>query len=230
MRLCFFSDVHGNLEALETFLSQEEVKRVDRMIFGGDLVGYGANPNEVIERIGEIGAMVVMGNHDYAAATGDTHWFNPYAAAAIQWARSILSKENLKYLESLPRSLLVESGGLRIGVYHGSPRDPLSEYIYPQGNDWFFKYYLENLGIDVLVLGHTHIPYIIKVGDRGLAFNPGGIGQPRDGDPRLSYAVLDTDSLHIDFYRVEYTVHEAAEKILKAGLPEFLAKRLFLGI
>ncbi|MFQ5712034.1 MAG: metallophosphoesterase family protein [Candidatus Geothermarchaeales archaeon] len=230
MKICFYSDAHGNLEALETLLSQSEVRKADRTIFVGDLVGYGANPNEVIERIREIKSVAVMGNHDYATVTGDTHWFNPRAAAAIHWTREVISEENLEYLKSLPKRFLGGLDEVRVGVFHGSPRDPISEYVYAHGNDWLFRYYLEDLGVNALVLGHTHIPYLVKLGDKGVALNPGGLGQPRDGDPRLSYAILDTTTLRVDFHRVEYDVSKTAKKILEAGLPEFLAKRLFLGI
>ncbi len=229
MKICFFSDIHGNLEALKAFLSQREVKEADRLVFLGDIVGYGANPNEVIEEIRKIEPIVIMGNHDYATITGNVSWFNPSAAEAIRWTQKEIDEENLNFLKEMPEKFLGEFDNLKMALFHGSPSNPIWEYVYPQGNHWLFKHYLEELDTDFIALGHTHIPFEVVV-EAGTVFNPGGLGQPRDGDPRASYALLDTSTRRIDLIRIIYDVESAARGILENGLPEFLARRLYLGL
>ena len=123
MRICCFSDIHGNLEALEIFFKQRNVKEAEILIFIGDLVGYGASPNEVIEKIRDFNCIGVKGNHDYAVITGKTSWFNLQAASAIKWTRNTLSKENMRFLEDLPdrlcRSSLLLPGTFRWLVLSG---------------------------------------------------------------------------------------------------------------
>jgi putative phosphoesterase len=230
MKISFFSDIHGNLEALKAFLSQREVEESDKLVFLGDIVGYGANPNEVIEEVKRLEPIVIMGNHDYATITGDVTWFNPSAAEAIRWTKKEIEEENIDYLKELPEKFLGEFDDLKMALFHGSPSNPIWEYVYPQKNHWLFKHYLEELDTDLIALGHTHVPYEVVVRETGTVFNPGGLGQPRDGDPRASYAILDTLTRRIDFHRIEYDVESAARGILDSGLPEFLARRLYLGI
>ena len=229
MKICFFSDIHGNLEALKAFLYQREVEEADKLVLLGDIVGYGANPNEVIDEIERLKPITILGNHDYATVTGDVSTFNPSAAKAIQWTRKEIEEENIDYLKELPEKFLGEFDDLKMALFHGSPSNPIWEYVYPQKNQWLFKHYLEELDTDFIALGHIHIPFEVGV-EAGTVFNPGGLGQPRDGDPRASYAILDTITRRIDFHRIEYDVESAAGMILDSGLPEFLARRLYLGI
>lgn len=227
-RIAVVSDIHSNLEALEAVLSQLGDEKVYCL---GDVVGYGANPNEVLDRIRGLGVGTVMGNHDYAAVTGDTDMFNDRAAAAVRWTAKELTPGNLDYLRSLPRESRVELDGVKVYMTHGSPDDPLWEYVDPGTHSGLFGDYLRRLDVGLIALGHTHVPYVWAEGG-GTVFNPGSVGQPRDGDRRASYAVVAVDKGHaeVEVHRVEYDHRRAAEKIRRAGLPEQLAKRLSLGL
>jgi len=222
MKIVFISDIHSNLEALQAVM--EEIKKISpREVFClGDLCGYGADPTAVINSLKSMPCL--MGNHDFATVVGDTSWFNPYAAEAIEWTRSRLSSEELTFLSNLKHRFLIKSYGLKIYMVHGSPEDPLYGYVYEEDAD-----VVKNLDCDVLVLGHTHIPFVKKVGEK-LVINAGSVGQPRDRDPRSSFAVLETESIKPEIVRVEYDVATAARKIVEAGLPKILAERLHEGM
>ena len=196
----------------------------------GDLVGYGANPNEVVDELRDRGVRALMGNHDYAAVTGETGMFNARAAMGVKWTTDALTEPNLKYLRSLPRELRLQLGGAKGYFAHGSPEDNLWEYVDPRTHGQLFGQYLKKLQIRFLGLGHTHIPFVnIEAG--GMVFNPGSVGQPRDGDRRASYAVLSATvgGVKVDNFRVEYDYEAAASKIRAVGLPGQFADRLSLG-
>ncbi len=221
------SDVHSNLEALEKVLADVGGMKVFCL---GDIVGYGANPNEVVELVRKKGVTSVMGNHDYAAVTADTRMFNPRAAMSANWTTRELTGSNLDYLRSLPRQVRLELGGVKAFLTHGSPDDTLWEYVHPVTHSQLFGYYLSKLGVCLLGLGHTHIPFVWK-GNEGIVFNPGSVGQPRDGDRRASFAIVASgdDSASVQVRRVDYDYEEAAEKIRERGLPEQNASRLSRG-
>ncbi|MDA4123847.1 MAG: metallophosphatase family protein [Thaumarchaeota archaeon] len=221
------SDVHSNLEALEEVLSEAG----DLPLYClGDIVGYGANPNEVVELLRRKTAVSVMGNHDYAAVTADTGMFNARAAMAANWTTRELTGRSLGYLRTLPRQVTLEVGGVRAVLTHGSPDDALWEYVHPVTHSQLFGYYLSKLEAGLLGLGHTHIPFVWK-GKEGTVFNPGSVGQPRDGDRRASFAVVRTEgeSVSVQVRRVEYDYERAAAKIREKGLPEQNASRLSKG-
>ncbi|MGQ9719277.1 MAG: metallophosphoesterase family protein [Nitrososphaerales archaeon] len=226
--LAVISDIHGNFDALDAVLKSIDKKSIYCL---GDLVGYGANPNEVIEWARDYGVKCVMGNHEYAVVTGDASWFNWDAQRAVFWTRSNLKRENLEFIRSLPKRMELEIGGSRTLFVHGSPNDPIFEYVMPDTHDELFDYYLSNNRVQVVGLGHTHIPFMYK-SDRGVVFNPGSVGQPRSGDPRACYVVLTIGKggVRVEHKLVEYDIHSAAEKIIKANLPRFLAERLFAGL
>ncbi|MEM2127809.1 MAG: metallophosphoesterase family protein, partial [Candidatus Bathyarchaeia archaeon] len=172
----------------------------------------------------------VMGNHDYAIVTGDTSGFNPYAAEAVRINRRLLKTDEVRRLGSLPMGLNLEIDGVRIQVYHGSPSDPVNEYVFPEEAEAVAEDYLEALDAGLLILGHTHIPYLIET-ENGFLINPGSVGQPRDGDPRASYMLLEIEgsSVKVDHRRVDYDVDLVASKMRRMGLPEVLAARLYEG-
>lgn len=227
-RLAFISDLHSNWEALQA---------VAPSLLGlptyccGDLVGYGANPCEVLDWVRSHKIRSVMGNHDEAVVTGETGWFNPLAAQAITWTRSKLRADQVTFLEALPRALRFEAEGSRFLIVHGSPEDPIHEYVYPQTHRDLFDYYLEKHAADVLVLGHTHVPFIAKV-ERGVVFNPGSVGQPRHGEPGAFFAVVSVDRKAVDvkLMRATYEISAAVRKIFDAGLPRALGERLYEGL
>jgi len=225
LKLLVISDVHSNYEALRTVL--KDAGSFDACICAGDTVGYGPYPAECVRLVSSF-ASSVAGNHDDAVATVDSDWFNPEARQAIAVNRSLLGASELAWLRALPLSLRLELGGTSIHVFHGSPSDPFTEYIYPWEVGDRLGSYLGEAGCRVLILGHTHVPYVIPSGD-GLMINPGSVGQPRDGDPRASYMVLDTGSLEVEQRRVEYDIDATADKILDTGIPRIEAERLYKG-
>ena len=230
MRITVISDIHSNNDALTAVL--ETIRDYDALICLGDLVGYGAEPNEVVETIRMMKPQVIIaGNHDYATVTGDTSDFVHHAVKAIEWTRKRLTTENMKYLSNLPYSSAFVANQVTLKAYHGSPRDPLNEYIYPGIPSFILKNLLEMAETNILLLGHTHIAFDARI-DAKLLINPGGVGQPRDGDPRASYAIIEIsgDNLSYAIKRVEYDIDSAASKILQSSLPSFLADRLYAGI
>jgi len=224
----FISDIHSNLEALEAF-SQDAPKAPIYCL--GDIVGYGADPNETISWVKKKTAGCILGNHDYAVTTSDSSWFNHLAANAINWTRRIISSENLSFLTSLRKKMYFYVDSNNIMITHGSPRNPLYEYIYQDTEESTFKNFLKTEKTQIIGLGHTHKPFLWRTLD-GLIFNPGSIGQPRSGVPEASYAILKKESgkLEIEHRRIKYDVKKAAQKIISSGLPTFFAERLFKGV
>jgi putative phosphoesterase len=229
VRIGVISDIHSNYDALQAVLSA--TGDCDALICLGDLVGYGAQPNEVVSEIRSLRPKaIVMGNHDCAVSTGETSGFVPHAVQAVEWTRKNISSENLSYIASLRTKVTCTTDGAKIAMAHGSPRDPLNEYIYPDTAEFILRSLVEDSGGTVLLLGHTHVPFVRKF-DSMLLGNPGGVGQPRDGDARASYAILEPFAEpEFQIHRVVYDVDAAAHRIIAAGLPKLLADRLHLGI
>jgi len=243
MKTAVFGDVHGNLEALEAVLADAKARGAEAFACLGDVVGYGANPNECCERVRALDGIVVRGNHDHAASHRvPLAWFNELAAAAIRWTRGSLSPENRAWLRSLPFEAALPDGSQLV---HGSLDEPRHwHYLYP-GRD--VEGHFRRQSRPLCFVGHTHVPFVfIRTGGRifeaafdpfrvsppdaaQVAVNPGGVGQPRDEDPRAAYALYDPDTGVLEPCRVEYDVAAAARKIQAAGLPDLLARRLFLG-
>jgi len=221
------SDVHSNLAALEAVLN--DAGHWDAAISAGDIVGYGPHPEECVDILYFKGFRCVAGNHDNAVATVETDWFNDDAQEAIRINRRLLSVASIKWLGSLPTELKLEFDGLRFVVYHGSPTQPLTSYIFPDDAEAHANHFLSFTSADVLILGHTHIPYRVEK-DKRLMLNPGSVGQPRDGDPRASYLILETESLKVEHRRVEYCIDATAEAIDAAELPHRFATRLYRGM
>jgi len=226
MRIGFISDIHGNMEALEVALAAIEKRQPDRLYCLGDIVGYGANPNECIERVRQSCQIVVLGNHD-AALIGHTsiQYFNSYAQEAITWASRVITEENLAFLRAMP--LALSSDGLLL--VHATPRDPAHwDYIFSQKEA---QRHFEVMEESVAFIGHSHIPAEFRDETTGKRIiNIGSVGQPRDGDARLSCGLFETEAGTFQWIREVYPVQDAAAKIRRAGLPEFLAQRLSLGM
>lgn len=223
----FISDVHSNIDALQSVLAEVG----DLPIFClGDVVGYGASPNEVVDILRERHATCVLGNHDNAAVTGDVRRFNRWAAVAAAWTSRNLTYENKLFLELLPRERTIALGEFMVYMTHGSPDDNLWEYVSDDSHSDVFDRYFQMLKVDIIALGHTHVPFIWSE-NRRIVFNPGSVGQPRGGDSRASYALLTVDgpTASVEHGAVEYDVASAARKILDAELPSELAERLFVG-
>jgi len=247
------SDIHGNLEALEAVLA-DMPDGVELVYCLGDVVGYGASPNECCDLVRERGMPTISGNHDLAVTdlSTDLNWFNPVAAAAVLWTREQLSEENAEFLRTRPRTISTE-GALFV---HGSIRDP-DEYITTSSAAEENLALLKSRypGTPVCFFGHTHVKAVapppadgavlgegrfdLGVGGPYLV-NPGSVGQPRDGDPFASYVLVEEGGIEaaengrpagpvVTYRPVEYDIERAQAKIRAAGLPEMLAERLAVG-
>ena len=201
----------------------------DRIMCCGDIVGYYTQPNECIEKLRQLKAISVIGNHDLACVTGDTTGFNPYAKQTIAWTRKVIKDKNIEFLRNLKRKIQIKIDNLNIMMVHGSPRDPISEYIFPSTLDSTLKSFLESENVDILIMGHTHVPFIKKFGNK-LVFNPGSVGQPRDGDSKASFAFLDVPAKEVKIYRIKYDIDKVAAAIGDEKLPSSLGERLYNGI
>jgi putative phosphoesterase len=226
LKILVVSDVHSNLTALEAVL--DDAGPFDAAISAGDIVGYGPHPQECADRLGFKGFRCALGNHDNAVATMETEWFNDYAQDVIRINREMLAPATIKWLGALPQELKFELDGHRFAVYHGSPTEPLTSYIYPMDAETHADRLLAHAKADIIILGHTHVPYQVKRNSK-LILNPGSVGQPRDGDPRASYLTIETNPLKAQNHRVEYSIDATAEAIDAAGLPHILATRLYRG-
>jgi putative phosphoesterase len=218
MRLGVVSDVHGNRVALSAVL--DDLPDVDRIVCAGDVVGYNPWPAECVRELRDRSVPCVMGNHDRAVASTTGFRFNGMAQAGVEHAKSELTDLELAWLRRLPDERLVADD--RVKLVHGHPDDP-DHYTYPD------EFGPDLLGEeDLLVMGHTHVQHH-AVYDEGIVLNPGSVGQPRDGDPRAAYAVVDLDAMTVAEHRVEYDIDRVVEAVEDAGLPAKIGSRLYDG-
>ena len=212
------SDLHANRPALEAVL--DDLPDVDAVVCAGDVVGYNPWPAECVEAMADRDVPTVMGNHDRTVVTGGNFHGNRMAAAGVTHARERLDDTQRSWLAGLPDERRLFDG--RVTVVHGHPDDP-NRYTYPET---FGPHMLDDE--DVLIMGHTHVQ-AHEVYDEGIVLNPGSVGQPRDGDPRAAYALLDLDRMAVEQRRVEYDVEAVRDAIEAAGLPERTGARLAEG-
>lgn len=239
MRYGIFCDIHANLEAMNTVLSFFKSKDIDCYLCIGDIVGYGPNPNECVEIIKQLNPLhIIAGNHDWAACgLKDIMWFNEYAQKAIIWTWHTLKQENQIYLSELPKI----SSDSDITIVHGSPRDPLDEYILSQSQ---YEDLLPYLATGITFVGHSHIPFILnnnslKIIKNSSAFqlnpkekyiiNSGSVGQPRDGNNNASCGIYDSKTREFKLFRIKYDYNLTQEKMRQHRLPPFLIERLAIG-
>jgi len=240
VRVAVLSDIHANLVALDAVLAA--LGSVDAVWHLGDVVGYGPDPDGVVARLGEIGAVGVRGNHDAAAAGGDEiDWFNPDARAAMEWTRTRIGDATRDWLAALPE----RHAEATFGMVHGSPREPLWEYIVSVP---VARANLPLLTTPIGLFGHTHLPMVFVEDDgaieqiepangstfaldgRRALINPGSVGQPRDGVPTASHMVIDTDAARCTWYRTAYDVAKVQQQMEDVGLPDRLVQRLSYGL
>lgn len=240
MRILVLSDVHANLAALEAVLA--DAGHWDIIWSLGDIVGYGPDPNECIARLSAERHLAIAGNHDWAVLGKlELEDFNHDARRAILWTREQLNPLSLAYLQGLPETLV--EGDFTLA--HGSPRSPIWEYLLSPGAAKANFDYFQTL---VCLVGHTHIPVrfrdlpgnlcqvilpqegeVFSLGPEREIINPGGVGQPRDGDPRAAYLLLDAEKRTLEYRRVSYDVAETQRKMQAVGLPRRLIARLEVG-
>jgi diadenosine tetraphosphatase ApaH/serine/threonine PP2A family protein phosphatase len=243
MRVAILADIHANLTAFKAVLADIEHRGGAGEIWClGDVVGYGPDPCECIALAQKVLKYCIAGNHDRAAVGKiDTSDFNPRAAEANEWTTQQLKPEDTRYLSNLP--LTVEKGEFTLA--HGSPRDPIWEYLFSAKEA---SENLEAFNTTYCLVGHTHQPLVfsfgrfrestttklehegeIVLGEKRLIINPGGVGQPRDGDPRASYAIYDSTIRTLILYRVAYDIKSVQERMRAHGLPFMLIARLEMG-
>ncbi len=232
MRIAIISDIHSNLEALEQSLAIIKTRKIDEIFCLGDIIGYGANPNECIALIRESTSHILLGNHDEAAVDlGKTEYFNPFARRAAEWTHAQLSVESQEFVRKLPFSVTLDG----IHLVHSSPYEP-EEWHYiisPADAQFNFAFFSE----PICFVGHSHVAGVFcediwtreVVPGKKFIVNVGSIGQPRDNDWRLSFGIFDTSNWRYENIRAEYDVQLAADKIRKAGLPRPLAERILVG-
>lgn len=261
MKVGIVSDIHANLEALNSVWRLFDAEKVETIWCLGDIVGYGANPRECILQVRQRCSLILKGNHDEAVATlQNLEWFNEWARQSSIWTNAQLSEQDLEFLKNLQpeQQVYVEDfGSVPILLVHGSLRDPLSEYILNA------QIAAENLDLlkrkvsipsnspIILFFGHSHIAeaycfassrsrklihqrFLVTTelklqNENFYLINVGSVGQPRDGNPYASCGIFDTKTLTLKVFRIPYDIERAAMKILKAGLPQELAFRLFQG-
>jgi predicted phosphodiesterase len=242
MRYLVVSDVHSNGPALEAVLY--DAPAFDALICLGDIVGYGPDPNECVSRLGDYTLVCLAGNHDWGAiGKADLLIFNREARHALLWTQGVMRSTVADFLKVLPPTQALNDS---IVLAHGSPRDPVWEYLVDGASA---ARNFEQCSFKTALVGHSHLPLVhewleaegrvrslraevgmlIHLDDRRLILNPGSVGQPRDGDPRASYALLDMDAMTWSFRRVSYPVAIAQERMRAQALPQRLIDRLDVG-
>ena len=244
MKIGIISDIHSNSEAINSVL--KNIEKVDEFICLGDIVGYGADPNYCIEKVKDLNCKCVGGNHDFAVVGKvDINYFNYAARSAILWTSRQLKKDNLSFLLNLSKKIELKD---KVFAVHGSLQDPILEYILDKNTASliFSKFHFK-----ICFVGHSHlagcfsfnennnkIDYInysnggsIEISkNKRYIINCGSVGQPRDGNPRASYGIYDTNLKKVVIKRVDYPINLTQKKIINAGLPRSLADRLKYGI
>lgn len=243
MRTVIISDVHANIEALQAVLEHADKGGYDEIVCLGDVVGYGASPDECCDALRDSGVVTLLGNHD-AAVTGamDEAYYYEGARQVLRWTRDHISDENYRWLYGLPYTRMTKE----LGFFHSAPIMPSGFfYVVQLAEAQTHAQIIERLK-PVNFIGHAHLTLAFQIGpkkvkavqvgdvkpngDSRFIVNVGSVGQPRDRDPRACYAMWDSDTGSLEFRRVEYDIESAAAKILAAGLDDKFAKRLYLGV
>jgi len=241
MRYAVIADVHANLEALNAVLEAIKKEKVDELLFLGDSIGYGPNPNECIEILKDKAKILLAGNHDWAAVgLTDIEYFNPYARVAIEWTAEVLSDSNKNFLKALPLTERLQKDS--IFLVHSTPKEPAKWHYLLSTQDAHinFCYFPER----ICFLGHSHEPFIIEQSPKGkmlvyrekteirdnfrYIINVGSVGQPRDGNPDAAYAIFHENSIEIK--RAAYDIASTQKKMRASGLPSPLIERLSIGV
>jgi diadenosine tetraphosphatase ApaH/serine/threonine PP2A family protein phosphatase len=245
MRYLVLSDIHANLEALDAVLEAARDIPYERLLVLGDLIGYGASPNEVVDRVRELAPhTVIRGNHDkVGAGLEPSDAFNAVARTAIRWTYEALSDDNRDWLAELPTGPVVIDDLLE--VCHGTPQDE-DMYVFDDGD---VLRSMQAATRRLCLFGHTHVQVGYRLANQSLTLetadlrrplhipishghyliNPGSVGQPRDGDPRAAFGVYDAQAQAVEIYRTHYPIERTQARIREAGLPEALAQRLMIG-
>jgi diadenosine tetraphosphatase ApaH/serine/threonine PP2A family protein phosphatase len=241
MRIAVISDIHANLHALEAVLAAVDAEGADAIWCLGDLVGYGPRPNECVARVSERAELCLAGNHDLVVLGKiDSSAFTGEAAAAAAWTRTVLDGDARRFLAALEPSAAAPG----VELFHGSPRDPVWDYVL-DGRAAFWSFRATTAPL--VLVGHSHVALeisdldpvqgkqaeagtVIELNDLRRILNPGSVGQPRDGDPRAAWLVIDTTSRRATFSRTEYPIELTRAEMRERGLPKALSERLAHGV
>ncbi|MGF1581639.1 MAG: metallophosphoesterase family protein [Gemmataceae bacterium] len=215
MKILLIADIHANWPALQAVVREPH----DLCFFVGDLVDYNLQPSPCIGWVAANARYTVRGNHDHGVAQGvpisGQSGFRLLTSVTRPLTQERISRSDRRFLTRLPVTRFVTIDETRFFLVHASPRDPLDEYTYPEVDFWSRR--VRDISADVFCVGHTHLPYVLEVGDK-LVVNPGSVGQPRDGDPRASYAIIEGN--HVQLRRIEYPVEDSVKVIQQSTLPE----------
>ncbi len=238
MRLAIVSDIHANLPALEAVMKDMARRDVDGAVNLGDIVGYGPHCDEVVAALQKAEMREVVGNYDLAVLAEDEAQgrerflksdLSPVEREVFTWTRQHTGAATRQYLAELPAQLYIEEQGLTILFTHGSPERP-NEYLGADTPEERLIELFEGTGADIMVVGHTHLPLVREVGER-LLVNPGSVGAPKDGDPRASYLILDTEGqFRAEHVRVTFDVESFAQVCVSSGLPKSQATAFTRGL
>lgn len=234
-RVAIFGDIHANLPALEAVFADMDAQGWDARYCLGDLVGYATFPNEVVAALREHGIPTLIGNYDQGVGNDSDDcgcaYTNPVSEAlgkrSIAWSNQYTTPENKAYLRALPSQIPLSLGELRLMLIHGSPRR-INEYLFADRPDSSLERLLDMVEADVMICGHTHIPYHRVLPSGRQVINAGSVGKPKDGDARACYVVLQAEgkNLHVEFRRVAYDIERAAQAIEASDMPHEYAQML----
>lgn len=224
------SDIHANLPALQSFVKKISMD-YDLMINCGDSIGYYTSPNECVEILKELNAKSIIGDHESALLTSNASFMNDFGKQAIIYTKTMIKQEHFDYLKSLKESEMIEIGSKKVLITHSAPGYPIWKELPPGTSANDFNEMFEKSGADIIVMGHTHLPFVKKF-KKGLIINPGSAGQPRDGNPSPSYIELTSngEDIDIELKRFTYNIDEVQRSVFMEGLPSFLSERLYMGI
>lgn len=227
MKIAIMADIHANLEAAEAVLKDIDKERVQKLLFAGDIVDFGASPRECIGFVMQYADKIVAGNHDYAVAHGVDclchEDFRELSQATKEYTWRVIEGYDQQYLRDMSVEVQFVIEGKRFYMVHGAPSDHLYKYLVPETPEKTWQEEISGIKADFIVLGHTHIPLVKKIGDTTI-INPGSVGQPRDGNPDASYALIDDDLISIR--RVKYDIDLAVKKIYELPLKKEIKEGL----
>jgi putative phosphoesterase len=236
--ITIFGDIHGNLAALQAVLKDMDEREAENRYCLGDLVGYGTFPNEVTHTIRESGIPTIMGNYDQGIGESSDECGCAYrdevskalGKRSIAWTNQHTTPENKAFLRSLVKDIPLQMGELKVLLVHGSPRK-INEYLYEDRPESSLERLMDQAGVDVLVCGHTHIPYHRVLSSGRHVINTGSVGKPKDNDPRACYVILEVEGRELDvrFVRVEYDIEQTANAIEASEMPDEYAEMLRVG-
>jgi putative phosphoesterase len=237
-KITIFGDIHANLPALEAVLQDMDERGLPNRYCLGDLVGYGTYPNEVVDKNRELKIPTLMGNYDQGVGNSSDDCGCAYRDAfskalgerSIAWSNEHTSPENKAFLRELPFSFPLQLGNFQVLLVHGSPRK-INEYLYEDRPDSRFERLLDAAEVDILVCGHTHIPYHRILPSGRHMINAGSVGKPKDGDPKACYILLEAEDkdVSVQFIRVAYDVEKTAQAIETSQMPDEFAEMLRTG-